>query len=109
MPFLLIRNTCSGDHVYIGRFIYEHWTISSTRWLSWRQNNRWIKDQQESEGLTPSEDVYIILRLNGCVRRSGRVSYIVTMGRDHSNHHSRLYFCFFFYCVDLLGIVFMDY
>lgn len=35
---------------------------------------RWIRDQQESEGVTPGEDVYIILRLDGRVRRSGRVS-----------------------------------
>ncbi|XP_057964987.1 protein LOW PSII ACCUMULATION 1, chloroplastic [Malania oleifera] len=33
---------------------------------------RWIKDQQKSEGVTPGEDVYIILRLDGRVRRSGR-------------------------------------
>jgi hypothetical protein len=33
----------------------------------------WIRDQQESEGVTPGEDVYIILRLDGRVRRSGRV------------------------------------
>ncbi|CAO2173721.1 unnamed protein product, partial [Urochloa humidicola] len=31
----------------------------------------WIRDQQESEGVTPGEDVYIILRLDGRVRRSG--------------------------------------
>ncbi|PWA92269.1 tetratricopeptide repeat (TPR)-containing protein [Artemisia annua] len=33
---------------------------------------RWIKEQQKSEGVTPGEDVYIILRLDGRVRRSGR-------------------------------------
>lgn len=33
---------------------------------------RWIKDQQISEGVIPGEDVYIILRLDGRVRRSGR-------------------------------------
>nr|XP_043638411.1 protein LOW PSII ACCUMULATION 1, chloroplastic [Erigeron canadensis] len=33
---------------------------------------RWIKEQQESEGVPPGEDVYIILRLDGRVRRSGR-------------------------------------
>ncbi|XP_050238604.1 protein LOW PSII ACCUMULATION 1, chloroplastic [Mercurialis annua] len=33
---------------------------------------RWIRDQQKSEGVTPGEDVYIILRLDGRVRRSGR-------------------------------------
>lgn len=34
----------------------------------------WIRDQQKSEGVTPGEDVYIILRLDGRVRRSGKVS-----------------------------------
>ncbi|GJS06611.1 hypothetical protein Tco_0363407 [Tanacetum coccineum] len=38
------------------------------------QLRRWIKEQQKSEGVTPSEDVYIILRLDARVRRSGRVS-----------------------------------
>ncbi|CAN1353298.1 Protein LOW PSII ACCUMULATION 1, chloroplastic [Linum perenne] len=33
---------------------------------------RWIRDQQKSEGVTPGEDVYLILRLDGRVRRSGR-------------------------------------
>uniref|UniRef100_A0A803NQL4 Protein LOW PSII ACCUMULATION 1, chloroplastic n=1 Tax=Cannabis sativa TaxID=3483 RepID=A0A803NQL4_CANSA len=33
---------------------------------------RWIKDQQKSEGVTPGEDVYVILRLDGRVRRSGK-------------------------------------
>ncbi|KAI4326466.1 hypothetical protein MLD38_031779 [Melastoma candidum] len=33
---------------------------------------RWIKEQQKSEGVTPGEDVYIILRLDGRVRRSGK-------------------------------------
>ncbi|KAJ6338487.1 hypothetical protein OIU76_008039 [Salix suchowensis] len=33
---------------------------------------RWIRDQQKSEGVTPGEDVYIILRLDGRVRRSGK-------------------------------------
>ncbi|KAF6142649.1 hypothetical protein GIB67_015135 [Kingdonia uniflora] len=33
---------------------------------------RWIRDQQRSEGVIPGEDVYIILRLDGRVRRSGR-------------------------------------
>jgi len=35
---------------------------------------RWIRDQQKSEGVTPGEDVYVILRLDGRVRRSGKVS-----------------------------------
>ncbi|ESW35087.1 hypothetical protein PHAVU_001G205600 [Phaseolus vulgaris] len=33
---------------------------------------RWIRDQQKSEGVSVGEDVYIILRLDGRVRRSGR-------------------------------------
>lgn len=33
---------------------------------------RWIRDQQKAEGTTPGEDVYIILRLDGRVRKSGR-------------------------------------
>ncbi|BBM99549.1 hypothetical protein MPTK1_1g21960 [Marchantia polymorpha subsp. ruderalis] len=33
---------------------------------------RWIRDQQASEGVTPGEDVYIVLRLDGRVRKSGR-------------------------------------
>ncbi|GAB2223401.1 hypothetical protein Droror1_Dr00017542 [Drosera rotundifolia] len=33
---------------------------------------RWIKDQQKAEGVPPGEDVYIILRLDGRVRRSGK-------------------------------------
>ncbi|KGN52798.1 protein LOW PSII ACCUMULATION 1, chloroplastic [Cucumis sativus] len=40
--------------------------ISPAEWESW------IRNQQESEGVTPGEDVYIILRLDGRVRRSGR-------------------------------------
>lgn len=37
---------------------------------------RWIRDQQKSEGVSLGEDVYIILRLDGRVRRSGKVSSI---------------------------------
>ncbi|CAH2039074.1 unnamed protein product [Thlaspi arvense] len=33
---------------------------------------RWIRDQQIAEGVVPGEDVYIILRLDGRVRRSGK-------------------------------------
>ncbi|KAH9617960.1 hypothetical protein KSS87_003573 [Heliosperma pusillum] len=33
---------------------------------------RWIKDQQKSEGVTTGEDVYILLRLDGRIRRSGK-------------------------------------
>nr|ACN30638.1 unknown [Zea mays] len=39
--------------------------VSPEQWESW------IRDQQVSEGVTPGEDVYIILRLDGRVRRSG--------------------------------------
>ena len=42
---------------------------STCLWFSW------IRDQQESEGVTPGEDVYIILRLDGRVRRSGIVIF----------------------------------
>ncbi|KAI8574710.1 hypothetical protein RHMOL_Rhmol01G0375500 [Rhododendron molle] len=34
--------------------------------------SRWMEDQQKSEGVTPGEDVYIILRLDGRVRISGK-------------------------------------
>ncbi|GMH21552.1 hypothetical protein Nepgr_023394 [Nepenthes gracilis] len=40
--------------------------LSPVQWESW------IKDQQKAEGVTPGEDVYIILRLDGRVRRSGK-------------------------------------
>ncbi|KAF5202135.1 Low psii accumulation 1 protein, partial [Thalictrum thalictroides] len=40
--------------------------VSSSEW------ERWIRDQQKSEGVTPGEDVYIILRLDGRIRRSGK-------------------------------------
>ncbi|KAJ0980664.1 hypothetical protein J5N97_008919 [Dioscorea zingiberensis] len=33
---------------------------------------RWIRDQQKSEGVNPGDDVYIILRLDGRIRRSGK-------------------------------------
>ncbi|PKA52718.1 hypothetical protein AXF42_Ash001699 [Apostasia shenzhenica] len=33
---------------------------------------RWIRDQQKSEGLNPGDAVYIILRLDGRIRRSGK-------------------------------------
>nr|XP_033512772.1 protein LOW PSII ACCUMULATION 1, chloroplastic isoform X2 [Nicotiana tomentosiformis] len=46
-------------------------TVSPVEW------ERWIRDQQKSEGVTPGEDVYIILRLDGRVRRSGKVSQCV--------------------------------
>ena len=35
----------------------------------------WVNEQQASEGVTPGEDVYVVLRLDGRVRKSGRVSY----------------------------------
>ncbi|KAF9622021.1 hypothetical protein IFM89_029305, partial [Coptis chinensis] len=40
--------------------------VSSSEW------ERWIRDQQKSEGVTVGEDVYIILRLDGRIRRSGK-------------------------------------
>ncbi|KAK4282479.1 hypothetical protein QN277_013852 [Acacia crassicarpa] len=40
--------------------------ISPAEW------ERWLRDQQKAEGVTPGEDVYIILRLDGRVRRSGK-------------------------------------
>ncbi|KAL9430753.1 hypothetical protein AB3S75_026031 [Citrus x aurantiifolia] len=40
--------------------------VSPSEW------ERWIRDQQKSEGVTPGEDVYLILRLDGRVRRSGK-------------------------------------
>ncbi|KAK9086430.1 hypothetical protein Syun_028824 [Stephania yunnanensis] len=40
--------------------------VSPGEWESW------IREQQKSEGVTPGEDVYIILRLDGRVRRSGK-------------------------------------
>ncbi|RDX85261.1 Protein LOW PSII ACCUMULATION 1, chloroplastic [Mucuna pruriens] len=40
--------------------------VSPTEW------ERWIRDQQKSEGVSLGEDVYIILRLDGRVRRSGK-------------------------------------
>ncbi|KAI8574708.1 hypothetical protein RHMOL_Rhmol01G0375400 [Rhododendron molle] len=36
------------------------------------RGTKWMEDQQKSEGVTPGEDVYIILRLDGPVRRSGK-------------------------------------
>eukprot|EP00897_Mesotaenium_endlicherianum_P007708 jgi/Mesen1/6966/ME000360S06220 len=32
----------------------------------------WIKEQQEAEGVTPGDDVYLVLRLDGRLRKSGR-------------------------------------
>lgn len=40
--------------------------VSPNEWESW------IREQQESEGVTPGEDVFIVLRLDGRVRKSGR-------------------------------------
>ncbi|KAK1558928.1 hypothetical protein Q3G72_008386 [Acer saccharum] len=45
---------------------YKAEVVSPAEW------ERWIRDQQKSEGVTPGEDVYIILRLDGRVRRSGK-------------------------------------
>ncbi|XP_042390841.1 protein LOW PSII ACCUMULATION 1, chloroplastic-like isoform X1 [Zingiber officinale] len=33
---------------------------------------RWIRDQQKSEGVEPGDDVFIVLRLDGRVRKSGQ-------------------------------------
>uniref|UniRef100_A0A7N2MVE4 Uncharacterized protein n=1 Tax=Quercus lobata TaxID=97700 RepID=A0A7N2MVE4_QUELO len=43
--------------------------VSSAEW------ERWIRDQQKSEGVTPGEEVYIILRLDGRVQRSGKDTF----------------------------------
>lgn len=32
----------------------------------------WVREQQEAQGLAPGEDVYIVLRLDGRIRASGR-------------------------------------
>lgn len=40
--------------------------VSQNEW------ERWIFDQQKSEGINPGDDVYIILRLDGRIRRSGK-------------------------------------
>lgn len=40
--------------------------VSPSEW------ERWIRDRQKSEGVNPGDDVYIILRLDGRVRRSGK-------------------------------------
>ncbi|KAG0569124.1 hypothetical protein KC19_6G066400 [Ceratodon purpureus] len=40
--------------------------VSPVEWESW------VREQQESEGVKPGEDVYIVLRLDGRVRKSGR-------------------------------------
>ncbi|WCJ21348.1 Protein LOW PSII ACCUMULATION 1 chloroplastic [Euphorbia peplus] len=45
---------------------YKAEVVSPAEW------ERWIKDQQKSEGVSPGEDVYIILRLDGRIRRSGK-------------------------------------
>ncbi|GFP85618.1 protein low psii accumulation 1 chloroplastic [Phtheirospermum japonicum] len=50
----------------IGRFDSEQ------KWYHLLNGKGWIRDQQKSEGITPGEDVYIILRLDGRVRKSGR-------------------------------------
>ncbi|XP_074564093.1 protein LOW PSII ACCUMULATION 1, chloroplastic [Curcuma longa] len=33
---------------------------------------RWIRDQQKSEGVEPDDDVFIVLRLDGRIRKSGK-------------------------------------
>ncbi|XP_010481355.1 PREDICTED: protein LOW PSII ACCUMULATION 1, chloroplastic-like [Camelina sativa] len=49
-----------------GEIRFKAETVSPGEW------ERWIRDQQTSEGVDPGDDVYIILRLDGRVRRSGR-------------------------------------
>ncbi|CAA7056152.1 unnamed protein product [Microthlaspi erraticum] len=49
-----------------GEIRFKAETVSPGEW------ERWIRDQQIAEGVVPGEDVYIILRLDGRVRRSGR-------------------------------------
>ncbi|CAE5956380.1 unnamed protein product [Arabidopsis arenosa] len=49
-----------------GEIRFKAETVSPGEW------ERWIRDQQISEGVNPGDDVYIILRLDGRVRRSGR-------------------------------------
>lgn len=34
---------------------------------------RWIREQQDAEGVKSGDDVYILLRLDGRVRKSGKV------------------------------------
>lgn len=40
--------------------------VSPVEWESW------VREQQESEGVTPGEDVFVVLRLDGRIRKSGR-------------------------------------
>ncbi|EOA12185.1 hypothetical protein CARUB_v100165360mg, partial [Capsella rubella] len=49
-----------------GEIRFKAETVSPGEW------ERWIRDQQISEGVDPGDDVYIVLRLDGRVRRSGR-------------------------------------
>ncbi|EFJ05959.1 hypothetical protein SELMODRAFT_162731 [Selaginella moellendorffii] len=46
------------------RFVAE--VVSQAEW------ERWIFEQQESEGVTGGEEVFIVLRLDGRIRKSGR-------------------------------------
>ncbi|CAN8295847.1 unnamed protein product [Cochlearia groenlandica] len=49
-----------------GEIRFKAETVSPGEW------ERWIRDQQIEEGVVPGEDVYIIMRLDGRVRRSGK-------------------------------------
>ncbi|KAF8387835.1 hypothetical protein HHK36_026496 [Tetracentron sinense] len=49
--------------------------INKENFLFSQKSFRWIQEQQKSEGVTPGEDVYIILRLDGRVRISGKDSF----------------------------------
>ncbi|XP_016205179.1 protein LOW PSII ACCUMULATION 1, chloroplastic isoform X1 [Arachis ipaensis] len=52
--------------------------VSQAEW------EQWIRDQQKSEGVTVGEDVYIIMRLDGRIRRSGKVLHKHKM---HERNH----------------------
>ncbi|RRT40822.1 hypothetical protein B296_00038723, partial [Ensete ventricosum] len=48
---------------------------------------RWIRDQQKSEEvLVPGDDVFIILRLDGRVRKSGKNSTTTLLYFSYSGH-----------------------
>ena len=74
VPFLLFLAQLVAcpkkKHSWLHQFFVLEVSPSLTSTCLWFS---WIRDQQESEGVTPGEDVYIILRLDGRVRRSGIV------------------------------------
>jgi hypothetical protein len=55
--------------------------VSPLEWQSW------VQEQQASEKVTPGEDVYIVLRLDGRVRKSGRVSNFMSL--EHAFNFSQ--------------------